>query len=129
MRACELCGAEYVAKRERSRFCSNSCRAKASQRAQRGEVVAIDEAEVGPVERSTQSALTSAGLAGTPLMEAAVVLARRVDTAKAESGSSTAALVKELRATLAEATKEAKVAADPMDELHARRQARARGAG
>lgn len=64
--------------------------------------------------------------AGAPLGAIALTLARRIDVAavSGESGSSVAALTRELRATLDAAGTVR--AADPVDELQSRREARLR---
>lgn len=62
----------------------------------------------------------------TPLGRTALALAARLDAGQ-DSGASMAALAKQLRETLSAATDGAKVAADPLDELRRRREAK-RGA-
>jgi glycerate-2-kinase len=75
----------------------------------------------GPVTAATLKELNAAERAGTALGESALALARRVDGAARDSGASLASLARELRATLAEALRDAAAAADPLDELRARR--------
>lgn len=120
-RACDSCGEEYEAKRPSSRYCSETHR----KRAQRGHVMASPMSAPPTVQpdRSTVDAvraeLTDAGRIDTFLGRAALALAARIDSATAVMGF--AALVKELRATMAAATEGVAVAADPVDELRARR--------
>ena len=84
-----------------------------------GRQVAAVRAELDAAHR-TESALGMAALA----------LAERVDRGLMETGSAFAALVREMRATLAEALKDAERAGDGVDEIRERRErkmARARG--
>jgi hypothetical protein len=71
--------------------------------------------------------LQAAGRADTALGQQALALAERVNNPR-DTGSAIAALSKELRAVMVEALKGAEVAADPLDELRARRD-RIRSAG
>ena len=63
------------------------------------------------------------GKASTPLGAAALKLAGRLDDGD-DPGSAMAAMAKELRATMAELTRTAAVAEDPIDELRKRRERR-----
>jgi len=65
--------------------------------------------------------LQDAGRVDTSWGQAALLLARRLDSTSAESGSGVAALGREHGATMAEATRGVKVAGDLLDELKARR--------
>lgn len=78
------------------------------------------------VTTATRRTLTAAAKLDSPLGQAALVLAARMDSAADESGSALAAVAKELRTTLAEAVKGAATVADPVDQLRARREARRR---
>lgn len=69
---------------------------------------------------ATRQLLTRTRRTGTPGGQAALVLARRIDMGD-DSGSSIAALVKQLQATLAEVTRDADTTTSPLDELRARR--------
>lgn len=72
---------------------------------------------------ATRRALVAVGRADTALGAMALELARRME-APGESGSSMAALSKELRATMAAVVKDAPTGPDPVDELGARRDAK-----
>lgn len=128
-RACDSCGEEYEARRPSSRFCSTRCRV----RAQRGAVQRPPEPIAEPrqatsgVTGATWAALEAAGRVDTPLGQAAMVLAARVD-AGVDTGSGLASLARELRATLDAATRGAQAAVDPLDELRARRDGKSRAA-
>lgn len=128
-RRCDHCGRPYEAKRKTSRFCCDSCRAKHGQgRPAKPVVTPMPRPTEAGVVRAAREALEAAGRLGSPLGAAALALAERVDSGE-ERGSALAAVVKELRATLAEATKDATAVGDPVDELRARREKRLRGAG
>lgn len=130
VRRCAHCGEEFTAQRSTARYCGPSCRVYASKERQQAAVVA----EIAPtaaagapsVAQAVRAELEEAGRLTSSAGAAALALAARID-AQAEAGSAVAALVKQLHATMAEATKDATVAADPLDELRARREAR-RGA-
>ena len=127
-RTCGKCGNEYTAKNSRSRYCSDLCRAKASK-APKAAVIALPESvPSGSVYASTLAELTAGGVAESSLGAAALEIARRVDNSTGESISSLSAGVRELRATMAEALKDAKVKESPLDQLRARRDAK-RSAG
>lgn len=131
-RSCDFCGVEYEAKRAASRFCSAVCR-KRNQRAPRQAAVAapvrLDLPPPGgsALTAATNAELEAAGRAESALGRAALLLAARLDASEREPGTALAALIREHRAALAEAVRGAKAAADPVDELRARRD-RKRGA-
>jgi hypothetical protein len=68
--------------------------------------------------------LTAAGREGSALGVQAIHLAQRLDLSRFDTGGGLAALSKELRAVMAAALQNAAVAADPVDELKARRDAK-----
>lgn len=135
---CEVCGEMFEAKRRTARFCSSGCRVRAHRAG--GKVVELKPAakskpagkapaaapapageEAGPVEAAAVKQLEEAGRLDTPLGQAALVLARRLDRTTMDTGSAIAGVVKQLEATLAAATAGAKQAEDPVDELRKRR--------
>ena len=77
----------------------------------------------GSVYTATRDELSAAGREATPLGQAALVLAARID-ANQDAGAAIAAMTKQLGATLCEATAGANVVASPVDELRARRAAK-----
>ena len=114
MRTCEHCGGQNDT--PRARYCSNTCRAKASQKRRRegGEVVQMRPAtpvESGLVE-SVREAL--AGKSGWRV-DHAVMLAAKLAT-QGEAGA--AALSKELDRVMSELIPE-RVEADELDEIQA----------
>jgi hypothetical protein len=141
-RSCDFCGREYEAQRSSSRFCAQKCRFAMHEHRKRtgDEVVSLPARKdtkarpqavspAGGVEVSTRALLESSGLVGAPLGAMALALAQRIDSAVilGESGSSIAAMARELRATLTEVTRGAQALSDPIDELRRHRQARLRG--
>lgn len=133
LKTCPRCGKQFLPRTPRSRLCgSTACRRRAAK---------APLAEVPPPEHDTETAeapaamveatrteLAAVGLDGSPLGTAALVLAARIDRATHDTGSSYAALVKEWRTVLSEATRHGVRAGDPVDELRLRRERRRRGA-
>lgn len=130
------CGKAFVAARSDAKYCSKRCQNKASDARRRGEtglrVVGPNEAppaaapevvappppkedDRGPMEQATRAELDTGDRAGSVEGVAALVLARRIDRSALDSAAGLAGLVKELRATVAEAMKGAPV----QDELAA----------
>lgn len=124
-RKCDLCGKSYVARRSDSKFCGSTCRSRKAT----GAVVPIRPAEQPATDRpslveSIRAELRRSDAESSGLGVSALVLASQIDGGQ-ESGSSLAALNRELRATLAEATRgQVKSGLASMrDELAARRRA------
>lgn len=119
-RPCDICGEAYEAKRPASKYCSDTCRKRASRGA-----VATPEApiavlpaptpEVGEVEAALLVELATAERSTTSLGRAALALARRVDIGR-DTGAGLASLVKQLEATAKAATADVKSAASPLDK-------------
>lgn len=128
LKACAVCGTEFNAKRKAARYCGERCK-KRAQRRPGGTVVTLASAarpqRDAPAPLSgdglaaaTARALERAGRSDTELAAAAMLLARRLDSAvDSETGAGVAALMKEYRATLAEATKDAEAADDELDQI------------
>ena len=79
------------------------------------------------VTEAVTATLASIGKTDSALGASALVLAARLD-AEGTADTAVAAMTKELRATLAELTKDATAKGDPVDELRERRERRRRGA-
>lgn len=71
---------------------------------------------------ATLGELTGAGQVASASGQAALLLARRLDSGLTETGSSVASMVREHRAALADALKGARAETNPLDELRARRE-------
>ena len=129
-RPCDDCGRMYEAKRASSRFCGDTCK-KRAQRRPAGAPAPIAEAPEptsGLVE-VTRRTLEDAGRLDTVLGQQALALAQRLASPR-ETGASVATMSRELRAVMAEALRGVAVAADGVDEMKARRDAKlARFAG
>lgn len=115
---CEKCGKRLPPSKRR--FCY-TCVPKKTTRA----VVPIKPEVTEPLSvfESTKATLEAAGRADQPLGVAALLLAARVDLAT-DTGSSLAALVKQLEATLKEVMRGVKIEHTAVDELRARRDAK-----
>lgn len=114
-RPCDVCKTEYEAKRPTSKYCSATCRTRASRGAT--SVVPITPPPIGPVEVATLAELTEMGRNESALGQAALTLARRVDRG-AEAPSGLSSLVKQLEATLESVARAAKQAApSPIDQM------------
>ncbi len=79
------------------------------------------------VASATRKALAEADRTLTPLGQAAITLAKRLDS-PATPAAAVGALGRELRLTLIAALENSKAAADPIDELQKQRERRRRGA-
>jgi hypothetical protein len=78
----------------------------------------------GHLTAATLTELEAADMVATSLGQAALMLARRLDTPTIDTGSSIAALVREHRATLTAAVGAGTQAADPLDQLAQQRRLR-----
>lgn len=122
-RKCEFCGQPFEAKRARARFCSGTCRAKASQRRKREggpEPVQVvidagsDASRAGSLAACVAEALSEAGEDGWRARQA-IEVARRLET-PGESGAAT--LSKELDRIMGELLGGDEAAkSDALDEL------------
>jgi hypothetical protein len=136
-KSCTVCGGSFEAKRAAAKTCGDRCRQRAHrspQAASEPKVLELpaestsEPSPAGSVTTATAAELEQAGRLETALGQAALALARRIDTGASETGSSFASLARQHREALAEAVRDAKKAADPLDELRARRE-RKRDAG
>lgn len=120
-RTCDSCGRAYTAQRRTSKFCSSGCRVRFGRGARKpAEVVALGRHSDGPLEGAALVELGAAERTATAAGQAALALARRIDTDR-DTGAAVAALTREFRATMAEAKSGARLALSPLDELRARR--------
>lgn len=137
---CEFCGTEFTAKRRDARFCSSKCRAKArrsgitaKEAVEAAQRVATDsktpglEDEIvasGAILRRCRAELESAHRESTMHGALAVFLAIRLERSAADNASGVAALVREFKATFAEAVANTKGKREHLDELEDRRAAK-----
>jgi hypothetical protein len=131
---CAVCRVPFEAQRVAAKYCSPRCRVRATRaRAAGQDGTAVSVAEPSPatpagVEAAITAELAAAGRTATSSGQSALALARRIDAGAGEPGSALAAMVRELRAALADAVKDGQAVANPLDELRARRE-RSRAAG
>ena len=123
--ACQVCEDTFEAKRATAKYCSGRCR-KRNQRAGGAKKAAerreASSSGVGSVAAATLLQLQEASRLHTPLGQAALALASRLDISQTDTGAGVASLAKQLEATLAAATADAEVVDDPIDELKAARE-------
>jgi hypothetical protein len=122
---CQQCGVPWEAKSPAARFCSPRCRKAHSRGTPPVSAFRSSAPVTGVTDESTVSRvraeLAAAGRLDTFRASAALALARRIDEATAVMGF--AGLVKQLEATMDKVLEGVAVAADPVDELKARRDA------
>lgn len=109
-----------------NRLHCESCRPPRGKPAPAAVVDLPVEPELGPIEAATRAELVAAGVEATSAGAAALNLARRLDVGM-HTGSQAAALVRELRASVEGAMRQAKPVGSSLDELRARRLKRASG--
>ncbi len=131
-RECESCGVAYTAQRTSSRFCGDTC----GKRAQRATAAGIPLRAATPdghpappseLERVVVRELEAVGRLESVAGQVALELAYRV-ASPYESGAAVASLAKQFREAMAKALAGVDRAADPLDEIRARRD-RKRGVG
>lgn len=129
-RVCPQCGKFFEGKRSTAKFCSPSCRVYSSKGkppvSPVPRVLPADFSDDGPVTAAARLELTAARVEGSMLGAATLAVARLLDSG--ESGGAAAQLASRLIDLRREALKDATVAADPVDELRSRRDAK-RSAG
>lgn len=132
VRNCLKCGNEFTAVRHTAKYCGATCR----KRGERGTAVVHADTsskqskpvdDVPKIVADTREVLAAAGKLDHPLGDTALILARSLTEAGTQSGL--AAASKELRAVLAELLGDVRPAADPVDELRARRDVKRSAAG
>ncbi len=123
-RECESCGLAYTAQRASSRFCGDTC-GKRSQRARAAGIpllaATLDDREApSELEQAVTRELEAVGRLECVAGQIAILLAGRIG-GRRESGAATAALAKQFFVTMDEALAGVERAADPLDEIRARR--------
>lgn len=123
LKRCLVDGRPFEAKRGTAKYCSPGCRLKAHR--SKAPIVAFPAAEgvedpggEGALEVSTRRRLEEVGRDEVELGVAALLLARRLDMlAPVDTGAGVAALMKEFRATLAEAIRDVDGDRDTLDDI------------
>lgn len=128
-RKCDVCGRTYEAVRSTSKYCGSGCRARKSQ--QPAAVTALTSTELPSTGLAavTAAELEAVGKLNTTIGQQAYALALRVEASFGDTGSSVAALHKQLDALMDKALANGVQAADPLDELKAWRDRRRISAG
>lgn len=121
-RSCDSCGTSYEAKRATSRYCSALCRTRAS-RAGAAKAAPVADGS-GALVAAVARELEAAGRMDCSAGQRALHLAGLLAAPTADSGSSKAALDKQLAAAMTQALDGVKRKADPLDELRERRERR-----
>lgn len=133
-RRCDTCGRSYAAKRKSSRFCSDTCRVRASRgvrtpaaaSAVEGKPLPVLEGEIvddsmgpaqpqndeSPLVTATRAQLEKANVIESYLAQQALELARRIGNPH-ETGASIASLSRELGRVMREALEQS----DEVDEV------------
>ena len=127
VRNCDVCQTSYEAKRPSSKYCSERCRKRAQRSPEATPapmVIVMPPSSGGSLVTATLNELAAVSQIDSSLGQSALLLARRLDEGGMDTGSSVAAMIREHRATLAEAISSGKVAADPLDQLAAQRLSR-----
>lgn len=132
MSGCATCGEPLPPRKGagRPRVHCEACRPSKRTRKRIAEVRAVTSTQSAPavsnsagVYAATLSELNAAGRADTAKGRACLLLAERLDE-RADTAAGAAAAVKQLRESLDDALAGATVAADPVDELRRRREAK-----
>lgn len=123
-RSCEACGKDLVGRPAKTRFCGASCRSRA-HRSPKPLTPTPRSADPlvpgpGPLAAAAMVELEAAGRLSSVVGAQALALAARIESS-VETGAAVASLSKEFRAVMAAALEGVGVAADPLDELRARR--------
>lgn len=126
-RSCDSCGKPYEARRKTSRFCSDTCRMR-NQRAPKSREPVSPKPSGTDLQSVTERELAAVGRLETVLGQQAIELAGRISSSH-ETGAAIASLSKEFRAVMEAAMEGVGVAADPLDELRARRERKRSTAG
>jgi len=131
-RDCASCGLQYVTRRASSRFCGGTCQKRAERAREAGmrlPAANLDDLGAAPslLVEAVSRELDEVGRLSSVGGQMAVLLAQRI-ASRRETGAATAALAKQLSATMTWALGGVAKAADPLDEIRARRDAK-RSAG
>lgn len=124
-RICGVCEEPFQAHSKLAKFCSQECRNRSKTKPV--QVEAPRPTTGGGVTAETAKTLARLNKLDTPQGAAALVVASRLDFDTAASANGVAALSKELCRVMEAIEADVPAAADPLDELRKRREAR-RGA-
>jgi hypothetical protein len=116
-RRCVVCDGQFEAKRASAKYCGARCRERAYRGSRSAAVTLAAPVADGPLVRSARRGLESAGRLDTELGTLTLMLAAKIDSPGFETGAGLAALMREFRATLAEAMANAGSADDPLEAI------------
>ena len=119
---CAMCPAEFEAKRSAAKYCSERCKKRAQRQPKPDPAAPMPVDPDAELWTATLAELAAASRVASASGQAALLLARRLDSQLTETGSSVAAMIREHRAALADALKGAAAEANPLDELRLRRE-------
>jgi hypothetical protein len=126
-RLCDVCCVPYVAQRRTSRYCSGRCRVRASRAGLSGPgrpVRRVDLVSSGPsaLVQAVTAELERVGRLDSAYGVMALALARALSSSSYVSGSSVAAMSRELIKVMDIAVEDALVGPDLLDEVRRRRE-------
>lgn len=127
-RPCDACKKPYEAKRSTSRFCSAACRNRAKRSGNVRELP-VPPSEDGPIVDAARAELDALGATATLAGQRALHLAKLLQSHTADSGSSKAALDRQLAAAMVDARGGATRVDDPLDEVARKRDLKRAAAG
>ena len=129
--SCQVCEQPFQAKRDTAKYCGERCKKRAQRGggAKNGKERQAEKPQLASVAAATLLELQEAKRLHTPLGQAALALAHRLDLSHTDTGAGVASLAKQLQATLAAATADVDAEqADPVDEVRAARERKLRAA-
>jgi len=119
-KVCVIDGTPFEAKRPSAKYCSERCKKRAQRRP--SGVVGLPapklDSSAPSLADATLRRLEVAGRVDSELGTAAMLAAARIDNSRTETSGGFAALMREYRATLAEAVKDAAHDDDALDEIN-----------
>lgn len=115
-RACLACGESLEGTRQR-KYCANNgvCKMRYHRGARAEPQGGQEPNGIQSTEAATMFELAEAARLGTPLGQAALVLARRIDRSHLDTGAGVASLAKQLQQTLEAATADVTHEESPLD--------------
>lgn len=123
---CEACGDPYERKTANQKFCTTKCRVR--NHATKARPTGSAESDIPNLVDVVRRDLRSAGVLDTPAGVQALRVANRMVTPTADTGSSYVALSRELSRALEEAKSSVARRVSLVDELRAKREAKASAA-
>src|SRR5262245_20090349 len=120
--SCVVDGVQFEAKRASAKYCSPKCKKRAYRGTKIRPLEPVPDASESELVASVRSELKDLGVATSSAGRQAIAMAERMSMAVKDTGSSYAAISRELSRLLDEAKAGAIRKADPLDELRDRRE-------